>query len=122
VLNFPILPAVAFVCSIYYYIFSTMESDSNSDSIESAVRCILMSGGDRSLSDYDDSSSDSESSVYISQAEQWNEVDRYQAHPAPLSFPFKGTAATHFEGEQDDDLLQFLSLFPHNTLMDIIVD
>jgi hypothetical protein len=39
-----------------------------------------MFGGDRFMSDYDDSSSDSESSVDTSQAKQWTEVDMSKLH------------------------------------------
>jgi hypothetical protein len=63
------------IFSIYYYIFSTAESDCNSNSSGSEMGVISMFESDRFVSDYDDPSSDSENSVDTSQAKQWTEMD-----------------------------------------------
>jgi hypothetical protein len=49
---------------------------------------ISMSGSDTSMPNYDDASSDSESSVDLSQARQWMEVHISRVHPAPSRFLF----------------------------------
>lgn len=58
----------------------------------------------------------------ISQTRQWVQVDMSRGHLAPPHFPFTVIPAIHFEVEEDDGLLQFLTLFLDDALVGIMVD